>query len=50
MSSFLQSTLIAIATIGSFTGPLVTASHAQATVAKQTQNKGGDFTKKKYKV
>ena len=50
MNNFIKSTLIAIATAGTLTGPMVNSAFAQPASAEQMHSKGGEFAKKKYKV
>lgn len=51
MRNFVKSTLIAIATVGTFTGPMVNTAIAQQPIsAERVQNQSGTFAKKKYKV
>ena len=50
MTSFIKSTLIAIAATGTFMSPLVSTAYAQPAAAEQVQNQSGTFAKKKYKV
>jgi len=50
MRNFIKTTLIAVATVGAFAGPLNTAAIAQPASAEVTMTQTGEFTKKTYKV
>jgi len=50
MRNLVKSTLIALATVGTLTGPMVTPVFAQTATAEQVLGASGTFAKKKYKI